>query len=270
MMEGIKRARRAERSLARVRIREIQFNPYQPRTAFDERAIEELAQSIQENGLISPVTVKRAGENGYVLIAGERRLRALKKLGRNWVDAIIMEADEAEMRVLSLIENIQREQLNFFEEARAMRELLRSTGATQEALSRKLGRNPSTIANRLRLLRLSEPVREVILSKGLTERHARALLRLEGEADRQLQLAECAAEKELNVRQLEALVDEAMKNTEKPKRQMKAFFRDQRMYVNAIRDAVKQICKSGAQAKMRVEETEGEIQVIVSLPKTEI
>ena len=158
MMESLRRTGKTEKQLVRVRVKEIRLNPYQPRNAFDEAAIEGLAQSIRGNGLISPITLRRLPQGGYGLIAGERRLRALRLIGAVWTDAMVMDADEAETRVLSLIENIQRESLSFFEEARAVRELLRASGETQDAIARKLGRSPSFVANRLRILRLPDEV----------------------------------------------------------------------------------------------------------------
>ncbi|MBQ3079177.1 MAG: ParB/RepB/Spo0J family partition protein [Clostridia bacterium] len=268
MAEAHGKVRRAERSMIRLRIRDIRDNPCQPRTVFDEEAIHELAESIRENGLISPVTVGRHPDGAYFLIAGERRIRALKTLGKSWVDAVVMEADEAESRALSLIENIQRQQLGFFEEANAMKELLRSSGMTQEALSKKLGKNPSTIANRLRLLRLPDEVQKEITKGKLTERHARSLLRLNGMTDKQLELAGLSVRKELNVKQLEQLVEKALSDNKKAKRQVKSIIRDGRMYVNAIQNAVKKLNETGANASCRVEETEKAVSVIVLIPKT--
>ena len=154
MLDGLGRSEKPARAMVRVKLREIRNNPYQPREAFDEKAIEGLAQSIRENGLISPLALRRAPGGGYFLVAGERRLRALKLLGKSFADAVILDAGEEESRVLSLIENVQREDLSFFEEARALREILKSTGMTQDALARRVGSSPSAVANRLRLLRL--------------------------------------------------------------------------------------------------------------------
>lgn len=266
-MEEMKKPRARMRTMERVRIREIAENPYQPREEFDGNALNGLIQSIRENGLICPVTLRRTAEGGYMLIAGERRIRALKALGRNWVDAVILEADEAESRMFSLIENIQREQLNVFEEASGMREILRTSGMSQEALSRRLGRNPSTIANRLRLLKLPEDVRAVILRAGLTERHARALLKLDGDRDRQLALALYAEEKELTVKKLEALVDKEAEEKKHRKAHMKTVLRDRRMFINAVKETVKSLNEAGLPAVSRVEETEEEVNIIITLTK---
>ena len=241
-MEGIRREKARGHEFQRIRIREIQDNPYQPRTEFDEGALNGLISSIRENGLITPVTVRRNPSGGFILIAGERRIRALKALGRNWTDAYILDADEIESRTISLIENIQREQLNVFEEAEGMKELLRASGITQEALSRKLGKNPSTIANRLRLLRLPTDVRKVILDGNLTERHARALLKVEDDPEAQFRLAQRAADKSLTVKKLEALVEKEKENMILRKKKMKTILRDKRMFVNAVKYTVKKLC----------------------------
>lgn len=267
MMENLFAGRKPPRALERVRIKEIRLNPYQPRTSFDEAGIAGLAQSIRECGLISPLALRRAPEGGYLLVAGERRLRALSLLGRSWADAIIIEADEAESRAISLIENIQREELNFFEEAQAMRELIRFTGITQDALAKKLGRNPSTVANRLRLLKLPEAVRDVILSARLSERHARALLILDGDTQAQLRIADAAARKGLNVKQLESMIEGARAQKQAARPRVKTVLRDKRMFVNAVADTVKRLVQSGVRASYRVEEDDKTVSVIVSIPK---
>lgn len=266
-MEAVKNSQTRKRAMERVRIREIRDNPYQPRNGFDEDALNGLIQSIRENGLICPITLRRAPEGGYVLIAGERRLRALKALGRNWVDAMVLEADEAQSRMLSLIENLQREQLNIFEEAQSMREILRCTGMSQDALARALGKNPSTVANRLRLLKLPEEVKEILIRASLSERHARALLKLEGDRDRQVELALYAEEKELTVKRLEALVNSAAEEKKRKKACMKTVMRDRRMFVNAVKDTVRRLNEAGLPAVSRTEETEEEMRIVITLVK---
>ncbi len=266
MAESVFDYRKPRGALARVRISDISDNPYQPRAAFEDKSVAGLAQSIRECGLISPIAVRRAKTGGFVLIAGERRLRALRLLGRSFADAIIIEADEIQSRALSLIENIQREELNFFEEARALRELLMATGESQQQLSKKLGRNPSTIANRLRLLRLPDDVRDIILASKLSERHARCLLRLEERPECQAALAKAAAERGYTVKKLESLVERAL-TEEKPKKRVRTVVRDKRMFVNAIADTVKRLTGAGVNADYRVEESETHINVIVSLSK---
>ena len=147
----------AARSIAYLDIRNISPNPAQPRRQFAEDAIDSLAESISEHGLLSPILVRRINAGRYELIAGERRLRALKKLGRPYAEALIMPAYDSESAVMALIENLQREQLHYLDEAEACRAILDGGGLTQEQLARKLGRSPSALANRLRLIRLPRP-----------------------------------------------------------------------------------------------------------------
>lgn len=269
-MEGIRREKARGHALVRVRIRDIMENPYQPRTEFDETALNGLIVSIRENGLITPVTVRKNQAGGYVLIAGERRIRALRALGRSWTDAVVLEADDIESRTITLIENIQREQLNVFEEAEGMKELLRASGITQEALSRKLGKNPSTIANRLRLLRLPMDVRKVILNGNLTERHARALLKLTDDPEAQFALAQKAADKALTVKKLEALVEKEKEKMLLRKKKMKMILRDKRMFINAVKETVRKLMESGLLVESRVEETDEEVSVIVTYLKKQV
>ena len=267
MMESLRRGNKPERQLMRVRVKEIRLNPYQPRNNFDEAAIEGLAESIRENGLISPITLRRLPQGGYGLIAGERRLRALRLLGMGWTDAVVMDADETQTRAMSLIENIQRENLSFFEEARAVRELLRATGETQDAIARRLGRSPSFVANRLRILRLPDEVQGEIRSGELTERHARALLMLNAAPEKQLFAAREAARKSLTVRETEQLVQRLLAQKPKPGKPPKTVIRDRRIFVNAFKDTVKRLTEAGVNVAYRVEEDEDAVSVIVSLPK---
>ena len=267
MMESLRRSFKSDRQLVRVRLKEIRLNPYQPRSAFDDAAIEGLAESIRENGLISPIILRRLPQGGFGLIAGERRLRALRLLGAGWTDAVVMEADEAETRALSLIENIQRENLSFFEEARAVRELLRATGQTQDAVARRLGRSPSFVANRLRILRLPDEVQAEIRAGALSERHARALLALNSAPEAQLTAAREAARRSLNVRETEALVKKLMSPKPAPGARRKTVIRDQRIFVNAFKDTVKRLSESGVNVLYRVEENDDALNVIVTLPK---
>lgn len=265
MME--RRLKPSVRELSRVRVTEIRANPYQPRALFDEENIRALARSIEENGLLSPLLLRRSAGGGYTLIAGERRLRALRVLGRGWADAIVMEADETDMRALSLIENIQREQLTFLEEAQAMRELLRETGVTQDALARRLGRSPSSVANLLRLLRLPEAVRQAVGEEKLTERHARALLKLDGDEKAQLDAVRRITRGQLNVRQTDALIESLLRERRAASRRVKGVVRDARMFVNAISGTVEKLRKAGVNAALRVEETNESVEILVTLRK---
>jgi ParB family protein len=162
-------------------------NIYQPRQVFDNEAIEELAQSIKAYGIIQPLSVRRMGNDKYELVAGERRLRAAKSIGLEKVPAIVVDITDKESAAIALLENLQREDLNYIEEAEAYYNLIRDHSYTQEQLAETIGKKQSTIANKLRLLRLSPEIRKVLLDNKLTERHARALLKLSSE-DKQIKI----------------------------------------------------------------------------------
>ncbi|QTX33142.1 ParB/RepB/Spo0J family partition protein [Aminithiophilus ramosus] len=189
-----------------VPIEALRPNPFQPRQHFDEEELEELAQSIRSFGLIQPVVVRRLGSGAFELIAGERRLRACERAGWKTIPAVVTEADEATQQVLALVENLQRRDLSAAEEARSYSGIMERTGWSQIELARRLGRSQGAIANKLRLLRLPEPVLDLIVSGRLSERQARALLPLP--AERQIDLARRAVDEGLRVRELEGLVAE--------------------------------------------------------------
>lgn len=152
-------------------------SPYQPRTVFDDERIDELCQTIRTHGVIQPIVV-RVRNNTFELIAGERRLRAVKKLGMDTIPAIIREFNDSQAASIALIENLQREGLTAIEEASAYQQLMEMHHLTQESLAQRLGKSQSTIANKIRLLNLSEPVKQALMDRSITERHARALLSL--------------------------------------------------------------------------------------------
>ena len=184
---------------------EIRPNPRQPRRVFDEAGLRELAASIRAHGVLQPLTVRRTAE-GWELIAGERRLRASRLAGLETVPCIESAAGDEESALLALIENLQRQDLHYFEEAAAIGDYIHRTGITQEEAARQLGRSPSALANKLRLLRLSPACREQLVQSGLTERHARCLLRLEDESER-LAAIQYIADRQLNVAQTEQYIE---------------------------------------------------------------
>ena len=257
--------RRAEegRSLTWLDLSAVAPGPFQPRNRFDESGIAELAESIRRYGLLSPLVVRRTAGGGYELIAGERRLRALKKLGRTHADAIVTPAFDLEAALIALAENLEREQLHFFEEAEAYRRLVREHGLNQEELSRRLGKSVPAISNKMRLMQLEEDVRCAIRENGLSERHARELLRLNAHGDRVKALQQAIAGP-LSVRALEKLVDRRIEG-QKKKPRMK--ISDERLYINAVLAAVKKLNSAGVAAVSRVVETEEAVEVIVRLPR---
>jgi ParB family chromosome partitioning protein len=209
--------------LAHVPLDLISPNPYQPRRSFDETSIEELARSVREHGIVQPLVVTRAGDR-YKLIAGERRFRAAQRAGLRTVPVIVKElVQEGDALQLALIENIQREDLNPIEEASAYHQLHSEFGLTQEEISRRVGKERSTVANFLRLLKLPESVKKLVASGRLSMGHARALLAVDSRS-RQEQLAERVVNRDLSVRQTEMLCSEGTANPAKKKEKQKDVF----------------------------------------------
>ena len=180
-------------------------NPHQPRTAFDKGGLDELAESIKIHGILQPLSVRRSGSR-YELISGERRLRASRLAGLTEVPCILVHVDDDNSALLALVENLQRRDLDFLEEATALAELIRTYRISQEEAARKLGKSQSAIANKLRLLRLPPDVLSLLRDHGCTERHARALLRLEDDPDRVRQAASYVSEQGLTVAMTEKYV----------------------------------------------------------------
>lgn len=267
MENMLMRRTRGGRQLTRVRLTEIEPNPAQPRRSFSENAIVELAGSIRRYGLLSPLIVRRR-ESGYELIAGERRMRALRLLGEEETDALVMAAGDRESALIALIENVQRENLSFFEEAEAYQALLTEHGLTREELAGRLSRSPSAVANRLRLLKLPPPVRAGVIIGGLTERHARTLLRLSCEAE-QLEALDKAVKHQMNVRGLEQLIERMIR--EKAARPtVRGVYRDHRMFVNAMMNTVRTLQESGAGVTSRVVDKGDGVEITVMIPRARL
>ena len=241
-------------------------NPRQPRRTFDEYALLELASSIHQHGLLQPITVRAVGA-GYEIVMGERRFRACELLGLSQIDAFILAADQEECALLALIENLQRENLHYFEEAEAYADLL-SRGISQEALARKLGKSASGIANKIRLLKLQPELRQLLAEEGLTERHARALLTL-SDPDKRMRVARQAAQQHLTVRETEALAKKAQTRLPgMPKgRKVISLVWDQRLYVNAIKSVLRQMEEAGIQAELETQELENILEMRIRIHK---
>lgn len=247
----------------------IKPNPYQPRKVFDDEKIDQLATSIAQYGLLQPITVLPMEDGNYQLVAGERRLLACRKLRMQEVPAILTSMDEERSSALALIENIQRCDLNYFEEAMAIQKLMKMVGHTQQAVAKKLGKNQSTIANKLRLLQFSEEVREAILAANLTERHARALLNLNEQGDKVLLKAvKEISEKEMNVSQTEKYIAQLIgKKEEKPKKKELFVVKDLKIFFNTIDKALETMKLSGIEAKTQMQEEEDEVVYTIRIPK---
>ncbi|WP_298481962.1 ParB/RepB/Spo0J family partition protein [uncultured Ruminococcus sp.] len=252
--------------IVEVEISEIVPNPHQPRTEFDLADIQSLAESIMQNGILQPLTVRR-GNDRYELIAGERRLRAAKLAGMHAVPCIILDISSRNSAIMALVENIQRQDLSFFDEASAIEKLITYYGMTQEDAAAKLGKAQSTIANKLRLLRLTGEEREVIMKYNLTERHARALLRLASPSER-LTVLEKVVKQNLNVEKTEAAVEEMIgqkKSRESYKKRSKVF-QNVRIFVNTITKAVETMQAAGIKADSQKIQREDYIEYRVRIP----
>ena len=263
---SMKSASRTPRRSERIPLREIAPNPNQPRTIFDPQTIESLADSIRRYGLLSPLIVRRT-DSGYELIAGERRLRALHLLNASTADAIILHAADRDSALIALVENLQRVDLNFFDEAEGYLAVIRQYGLLQEELARRISKDPSTVANRLRLLKLGPAVRREILQHGLSERHARALLRLSSEL-LQLKAVQEIAEKGLNVTKSEALIAALIAEKPAPPQQnIRLLLRSRKLFINTVMDTVRQLNSAGLNCVSRVEENAEQIQIILTLDR---
>ena len=263
--------------VVQIPINKIVPNKYQPRTVFDDDKIEELSRTIHTHGVIQPIVIRpKEGEVGmYEIIAGERRYRAMKKLEWEEVPAIVRSLSDKETASIALIENLQREELTAIEEALAYQQLLELHSLTQEALAQRLGKGQSTVANKLRLLKLPTFVQEAILHREISERHARALIAIKDE-QLQRQLIEATKEYDWNVRQLEEqiqlLINPAQDEEEpaKPKKakpKLKAFSKDVRIALNTIKQSLSMVTKSGIDVKTEEEDTGEYYQITVKIPK---
>ncbi len=244
---------------------EIVSNPNQPRRRFDCDELEGLADSIRRNGILQPINVRRI-DGGFELIAGERRLRAARMVGLTRIPCILIEASDEKSALYAILENIQRADLNFFEEAFAIDQLLSRYQFTREEACEKLGIAPSKLANKLRLLRLPEDIREIMTKNALSERHARALLRMEQEELLRRALG-IVVERRLNVAETERLIAQMLANTGKKQLAPVKLFKDVRLFVNTINHAVDTMRRAGIDADSAKSETEEYIEYVVRIPK---
>ncbi|KUF34307.1 MULTISPECIES: nucleoid occlusion protein [Lysinibacillus] len=265
----------AAEEVIKLPIDQIVPNRFQPRTIFDDEKIEELSRTIHTHGVIQPIVVRKTSENQYEIIAGERRYRAMKKLQWTEVPAIVRNLTDKETASIALIENLQREELTAIEEAVAYQKLLELHELTQEALAQRLGKGQSTVANKLRLLRLPDEVQQAILKRKISERHARALIAIKDQP-LQLEILQLSIDNEWNVRQLEEQIqailnpvtdepEETVPKKAKPKR--KAISKDVRIALNTIKQSLTMVTKSGITVKTEEEDTEEYYQITVKIPK---
>ncbi len=269
-----------EGRVLRIPVRHILPNPAQPRRNFDDGRIYQLAESILRYGILQPLTVRRADElphtggrqpaaELYELIAGERRLRAAKIAGLTEVPCLLCQADDRRSAELALIENLQREDLDLFEQAGAISSLIDLFGLTQGEAAALLGLSQSAVANKLRLLRLTPPERKILLDNCMTERHARALLKL-SDPDQRLSLLREAERRSLNVAQLEALVDSVICPPAPPSEETvrtRGMLKDIRIVFNTLDRAVDTIARAGIEVMREKREDEGSVEFVIRIPK---
>lgn len=258
------------KEIIEVEVSQIRANPYQPRQGMAQESLEELGNSIRQYGLMQPLVVRQINNNEYELIAGERRLHACRRIGLKRVPVVVMCVGGTDSAVLALIENIQRENLNYMEEAEAFSTLISEHGLTQEELAEKLGKNQSTVANKIRILKLSPEIRAILAENQLTERHARALLRLPDEKLRRKTL-DNIVRRGLNVAKteemIEGILDKLRGGQEETQRKNIRIFKDVRIFVNTIRQAVDMMKQSGIAAKSNKREYEDYIEYTITIPK---
>ncbi len=249
-----------------VDIDRIYPNPNQPRRKFTEEDLKELAASIKANGLIQPIIVRRL-DIGYELVAGERRLRAARLCGMMMIACIIVETTERGSAIMALTENMQRKDLNFFEEAEAISVMIELFGYTQEDVAVRLGKSQSTVANKIRLLKFTRPERKAMLEYGFTERHARALLCV-NDVTLRTQLIEEIYRRRLNVESTEKLIEMRMKENKEMVRikKCRGAFKDVRLFVNTINHAVEVMKAAGIEAEMRKSKQKEYTEYVVRIP----
>jgi len=246
-------------------VHEIVPSPYQPRSIFDDERIDELCQTIKTHGIIQPIVVRVRGGK-FEIIAGERRWRAVTKLGMDTIPGIVREINDSQAASAALIENLQREGLTSLEEAIAYQKLIDLHQLTQESLAQRLGKSQSTIANKIRLLQLGEESKQALLERKITERHGRALLAL-SDVDMQNKVLKEIVDKELNVKQTEARIALYLEAA-KPKRAKRfSFSKDVRLAVNTIRQSVDMVTGSGIPIKADEKDCEDHYEIIIRIPK---
>ena len=261
-----------DRTLRRIRVSEIARNPNQPRKYFDPEAIAQLAESIRQYGVLNPLTVRRVPGGGYELVAGERRLRAARVAGLNDVPCLLIAADNEDSSAIALVENLQRRDLDFFEEAYGFKRLIDQYGLTQEEAARKVGKTQSAVANKLRLLRLSPQNMELIRSANLTERHARCLLRLRDDEER-MNATHYIIENELNVSRSEEYIENLLEQKKHPeltepphKDNVVRLIKDVRFFLNTLNRAVGVMVDAGIGATVDRQENEDGITLTINIP----
>lgn len=248
-------------------IEKIIANPEQPRKVFKKEELEELSNSIKDYGVLQPILVRRMEQGIYSIIAGERRYRASCQAGLTEIPAIIQNLEEEQAALIALVENVQREDLNYIEEAKAYKKLMDDFKLTQAEIAQKVGKQQSTISNKIRLLTLPEDILELLTVHGLTERHARALLRIEEENNRR-KIINKIVKNNLNVKQTEKLIEEFLEGqAEQKRKKQKVNYISYKIYVNTIRKAFSQIKEIEKDAVFSQEDKGEYLEVKITIPK---
>ena len=246
-------------------VEDISPNPDQPRRVFSQPELEELAASIRALGVLQPLTVRRR-EGQWELVAGERRLRAAKLAGLSQVPCLSVQVDSQSSSLLALVENVQRRDLDFWEEALALRQILDTYHLSQEELARRVGRSQSAVANKLRLLKLPDEALALLRAHGATERHARALLRLDS-PERQLEAAEQVTARGLTVAQTEALVEQLLGDSPRRRKKPTFILKDVRLFLNTLSRSLELVRSAGVDARCRRQDTDDEILLTIRIPR---
>lgn len=265
-MLGLQRKSATTGQVVQVNVNQIVPNRSQPRKSFDQEELQQLANSIRENGILQPIIVRQNENQQIELVSGERRLRASKLVGLEHVPCIFIDIHEQKAAVFALLENMQRSDLNFFEEAEGIERLMNEFGFTQEMCAVKLGKAQSTLSNKMRLLRINPEMRKTILENNLTERHARAILKLPTDAEREIALVNIVQDK-LNVSMTEKLVAKMLNQFKKGKQPVRVV-KDVRIFLNTLNNAVEIMRKSGIQADTYKTVKDDYIEYTVKIPKT--
>lgn len=260
----------SDREIKSIPLELIRPNTYQPRKTFNQESLEELTESIKTYGVLQPINVRSNGSRYYELVAGERRLRAAELAGLKEIPAIIIDVTDSDSAVLALIENLQREDLNYIEEAEGYENLIKDHSYTQDQLAQIIGKKQSTIANKLRLLRLTDNVKQKLMEYNLTERHARALLKLPDEGE-QLKVIDKVKEKGYNVKKTEELIENelvklevAVTDENKRGQKIKKAIMNAKIYINTIKNVME---KNGINAQYSFVDKDEYIEVMVKIPK---
>lgn len=251
--------------IKQIPVHEVVSSPYQPRTIFDDDKIDELCQTIKTHGVIQPIVV-RMRDSIYEIIAGERRWRAVKKLGLETIPAIVREFNDSQAASIALIENLQREGLTSIEEAVAYQKLIDLHQLTQESLAQRLGKSQSTIANKIRLLHLPEEVKTALMERQISERHARSLLSLDSVEMQLKVLAEIIA-KGLNVKQSEARIAFYKQVSQTKKSKRVSYTKDVRLALNTIRQSIDMVSGSGMEIKTSENDRGDHYEIVIQIPK---